>query len=678
MKCIDVGGMCEGVYGLDTFHRIKEEQLGHYAVLFAGKWSLGKLREAVAYCKKNNIRFVMDEMWVRTQPLPKPIFENLDKQVFHDLIEEAGDLYDGTLFMCEYGGVAAYWPVSSVEGSPNVIPATDCAEEAKGYMVAKLREIIDQATSWMVKRPLILIEASPMAKYLYESGIDRVDLEVTYNRFTEVGYAATRGATRAYEKERFGVDMAMVWYGGNQHDALWLHRWKVSLYHAFLRGADPIYAEHGLMDYKARGKSCKTDDPEVKIFRDELAGFADFCRRHPRPEGFPKTRLAVFHGNLDSFSECTIGQPYVWGQRSPEKIPAGYPEQSWELFFSLYQDRSWEFPFAAGDRDLSGNPPWGQVDAIPAESDLSVWQQYDAVMFLGWNTMTPEIYRTMDAYVAGGGHLLASLAHLDTRTRRTDPVCLVQNGDLRDVFGVHVTGLDARVAEGIKFKQQPSCGEYSFPTWGDTGDPMYQHGGFPCAQLDLTTAELIAAESDRFGDTWARMDGSPVLTANAHGKGMALLLNALEYPGHPGLRQLYTDLLFFFTAAHQGALQVEASDCVRYGTFTEDDMHILYALNTDPGLQQEIRITFGNNERIPFSIPPGEMTALYLTPSLMVHPHNIADRIVAMEKQGDVIRLQFYAGESISERSGSQSGIRDVFCHVDGQPWNGSIEIAEG
>jgi hypothetical protein len=57
---------------------------------------------------------------------------------------------------------------------------------------------------------------------------------------------------------------------------------------------------------------------------------------------------------------------------------------------------------------------------------------------------------------------------------------------------------------------------------------MYPHGGFPAARLELTTAELIAAGSDRFTDTWTEMDHAPVLTANVHGKGMALLLNALE------------------------------------------------------------------------------------------------------------------------------------------------------
>ena len=666
MKHVEVGGMCEAAYGLRTFEQLRDEELGRYAVLFRGPWSMDQLREAVAFCKQHNVRFVMDEMWQRTQPAPAPGYADMDPQAFRTLMDAAGACRDGTLFMCEYGGVAAYWPVSTVEGSPNVIPPTSCAAEARDRMVGKLRELIEAATSWMVPRPLILIEASPMAKYLYEAGIDRVDLEVTYNRFTELGYAATRGAARAYGRERFGTDMAMVWYGGNQHDPLWRHRWKVSLYQAFLRGADPIYAEHGVMDYEAHGKSRAADDPEVRMFRRELAAFADFCRRHPRPDGFPKTGLAVIHGNLDSFAENTIGQPYVWGQRGADGMRAGYPEQSWELFLSLYRNRPWAFPFASGDRDPSGNPPWGQVDAIPAESDLSTWRQYDAVMFLGWNTMTPEIYAVMKAFVAGGGHVLASLAHLDGRTRRTGAVEPVHDGDLHELFGVRVRGLDGRIPVGIRYRQQPSRGAYGFPAWSEEGDPLHQHGGFPAATLELTSAELIAAGSDRFTDTWTEMDRAPVLTANAHGEGMAFLLNALDYPGHPGLRELYGDLLYYFAAAWQGDLQVEAGDRVRYGVFTEGEMHILYALNCDPVLEQQIRVSFGRHDRVPFTIGPGRLTAVYLTPHLLACRRDVTHRVTGMDLRGDTLDLRFYAQ--------APDGC-DVTYRVDGRPWQGQVRL---
>ena len=78
-------------------------------------------------------------------------------------------------------------------------------------------------------------------------------------------------------------------------DALWVHRWKVSLYQAFIRGADPIYSEHGIMDNRHRGHDLDAEAPTVKRYREELGKFARFCAVHPRPAGYPRTRLAILH-----------------------------------------------------------------------------------------------------------------------------------------------------------------------------------------------------------------------------------------------------------------------------------------------------------------------------------------------------------------------------------------------
>ena len=50
------------------------------------------------------------------------------------------------------------------------------------------------------------------------------------------------------------------------------HRLVYSLFHAFLRGADPVYAEHGVMDYKALGKHYGTEHPQIKSLH--IGGFS--------------------------------------------------------------------------------------------------------------------------------------------------------------------------------------------------------------------------------------------------------------------------------------------------------------------------------------------------------------------------------------------------------------------
>lgn len=611
MKKVEVGGMSESVYGLRTLKTICDEKLGDYTVLFAGPWTIEKLREVIPFCKANGIRFVMDETFSRLGGVFREPFVSYEKEQFQEVLRSAEDAFDGTLFMCEYGGMTLYWPEDYVSGSPNVIPPTHCAQEAKDFMVAKMRELLGDAKERLLLPPMICIEAAGgAAKYHYEAGFDRVDLEMTYDRSTEFHYAASKGAAIAYDKDRFGVDMAMVWYGGNQLDDLSFKRWRISLYHAFLRGADPIYAEHGLMDYKALGKDLDTNAPEVKRFRRELAEFARFAKDHPRPDGFPLAKIAFVHGNLDSMA---MEQPYVWGQRGEEDgIPSGAAERSWDIFNSVYRKRSWEFRHHFGERDLSGNPPLGQADVIPIEASLEELSRYDCLIFLGWNTMTRECYGKLKSYIENGGNVLCSLTHLDTRTNRDDPISIINDGDLSDLFGVTVSIGDGQCRFGLKFKRNPRGTDYQFPLWTEKSDPKYGDGAFPLAGVSITTAQIIACASGGFVDTWEELVKSPVLTANKVGKGQALLLNSPECPGHHGLKRLYTDLIAFIMAAHQDPdLQVETSDKVRYAVYQEDGQRTLYLLNTDYNLSQEAIIHSAQGPRRSL-LGPTEMKIVHL------------------------------------------------------------------
>ena len=507
--------------------------------------------------------------------------------------------------MCEFGGMMLYWPVNFVKDSPNAISKTDCALVAKNEMLEKLRQLMKKAEGTVVVPPLVCIEASGgMSKYLYEAGFDRVDLEVTYDRFTEFYYSATKGSTIAYGKERFGVDMAMVWYGGNSHDELWFKRWRTSLFHALIRGADPIYTEHGLMDYKALGKNLGTDAEEVRRFRKSVGDLASFVASHPRPSGFPEARIAVAYGNLDSFA---MGQPYIWGQRGEDGIKSDSPEHSWELFNTFYQKIPWEYRYATGDADYSANPPLGQVDVVPADSPSAVLKRYDVIIFLGWNTMTSDIYANLKEFVSSGGHLLCTLAHLRENTRRGEPLRLINGGDLRDLFGVSVESMDREVKVGVKFKANPSIGNYRFPLWSAVCDPKYYDGGFPCAELTLEGAELLAAAAENFGDKWEVLDKSPALTAKRLGEGMAFLVNSLEYPGYHGMRRFYQDLLRFFSAAWQKDIMVESSDRVRFAVYKENGIDYIYLLNTDPSCRQEALIKTGQGKPISVTLETGEL-----------------------------------------------------------------------
>lgn len=588
MKKVEVGGMCESGYGPATFERMRSERLGKYAVLFAGPWDLEKMRITVAFCKRHGMRFVMDETYSRLRGVFREPFASCDKAEFQAILKEAGDAYDGSLFMCEYGGLCFYWPWEYVKGKPNATPQNGDIVEIRKFVVENLRRQVEEAKDRLLLPPLVCIEAAGgAAKYLYEAGIDRVDLEVTYDRWTEFHFSAVKGATLAHGRERFGADMAMVWYGGNHHDELWFRRWRVSLYHAWLRGADPVYAEHGIMDYKALGKSLGTDAPEVARFRRELADFAAFAAETPRPAGFPLAKIAFVHGYLDSFSR---GEPYAWGQRDGDAaIPIGPAEHSWKLFESVYRKNLWQFPYRVGDADFSGNPPYGQADVVPMEVPFDVLSRYDALIFLGWNTLTPEHYEKLKDYVRRGGHVLCTLAHLDTRTNRAAAPELFNGGDFSELFGVKARLGNHEWEGGVKFARNPSGTSYRFPLWTEVSDPKYGNGPLTIADVEVGSAEVIAGASGKFhGESWEEIERSPVITANAFGKGRAFLVHTAGHPGHPSLSRLYADLIGFFAAAHQDrALHVETADTVRYAVYEEGGERTLFLLNTDLTLNQE-------------------------------------------------------------------------------------------
>lgn len=273
-------------------------------------------------------------------------------------------------------------------------------------------------------------------------------------------------------------------------------------------------------------------------FRDELAKLAKFAEENLRSDAYPLAKIAFVSGNLDSFA---MGQPYVWGQRREgSTVPVGPAEYSWDIFNSVYRKRPWEFRYRFADHDFSGNPPLGQVDVIPLEASLETLRRYDCLIFLGWNTITPEYYDVLKRYVEGGGHLLCTLAHLDTRVDRDDPVSLLNDGDFSVLFGVKVSLNGLINKYGVKFKQNSPDSAYQFPLWSDVCDPKYGDGEIAVADVAVGAADIIADFAKGFGEKWEDLDKRPAITANHLGKGLAFLIQTPEFPGAVGLRCLLT------------------------------------------------------------------------------------------------------------------------------------------
>ena len=185
-----------------------------------------------------------------------------------------------------------------------------------------------------------------------------------------------------------------------------------------------------------------------------LREFNQFTQIHSRPKNGPKATMAFAHGYLDGYTG--LWNKYVWGQFGGKKWLHGPAEWGWDYLEGIHRKPEWDNSFVQGERDFNGNPPYGQYDIVPAEAPLKVLRKYTCLVFLGWNTMTKEIYKKLKAYVKHGGHLIMSVPHLSTHTDRADELKLYRNGDFRELFGVKVKRRGKQGVAGVKYFQDSS------------------------------------------------------------------------------------------------------------------------------------------------------------------------------------------------------------------------------
>ena len=159
LQKVRTGGMSESGYGITTLETMKAEKLGDYTVLFVGPWTPEKIREVGEFCRREKKNFVMDEMVNRLTGEFTGSYEPISKEVL-DVLSEYQDVLDGSLLMCEYGGLMFYWPQSTVAGSKTLPPPANDIAEAAANTEKQMREALDYAKRMGLKAPFFCIEAS--------------------------------------------------------------------------------------------------------------------------------------------------------------------------------------------------------------------------------------------------------------------------------------------------------------------------------------------------------------------------------------------------------------------------------------------------------------------------------------------------------------------------------------
>ena len=377
----------------------------------------------------------------------------------------------------------------------------------------------------------IIGEALPVQHYDYMSGVDICQSEIM------IGHAmlllsAGRGAAKAYGKKVWGAHVACHIHRFPQ-DEKNERMWRLSLYLSYFYGAKIIYDEESAITM-FHGEKYSFNDKLPLRRREIMREFNGFIKENPL--GQPLVNIGVVQGNLGVFvGGSNIGRKpvKVWGGLGPESKGWEYstPEEGWR-YLDILLPGVWLSPLKQDYRKVRhwfSGTPYGQVDLVPSEAPLDIFKTYRCLIFLGWNTMTEELYDKINKYVISGGILFMGLPQLSTHTNRDflyqgGNLKLFRNGDFQKLFGVDLP-------------------------------------------LPFTSRTKIHY---------------PPLVEHTPGRGKTHLLLDWHYPGYKRLRPFVSRLLRTLAENAQGDVRMEdKSNEVSYFVFQDEGVKRIYLVNTD-------------------------------------------------------------------------------------------------
>ncbi|MDO8586622.1 MAG: hypothetical protein Q7T82_06235 [Armatimonadota bacterium] len=529
------------------------------------------------------------------------------------------------------------------------------------------------------------VEATVQFRLAMELGVQVPILEFVPSD-PAVGIPAARGAARAYDSPYWGVALAMGWFRAPLDDTL-PARLRIAYNYFFAAGASyfdnincPFHihgAPSGFFTEQSR-PPFRAGEPEFRDFDDPLCAdvrqvmreFARFAQFHRRPAGNPRVAIGFMLGHLDSYC-FGKAQSHVWGVGEPG-WEVGDAERTWDLFRVAHDTEPWYPPpeMYYWQKDpvrfpRHGTPPFGQVDIVPMEAPLSVLKSYRCLVFLGWNTMTPDVYEKLKDYVRGGGRLLMSLPHLSAQVHRKPELELIHDGDLRDLFGVRVTGKGEN-AENVRFVSSLPSGPYHFP------EAAFYIEGAPLARVELAGAEVVAESVDPSGPVGLAKDGAgePLLVQHRLGKGFAYLFTTWMYPG-PHVPALLTDVLRTIVDAEQGDIALEGQ-LVSYSVYDDkgcaDEVAVVYAANMSLYDQPQIPTLIVRDQRVPLWVDAHGMRIAWVGPRLIVSPRDLMVRVDDMKTHGDICEVELTAKPGRHEVQLEGLGSRITEVRLDDRP----------
>ncbi|MBQ2742934.1 MAG: hypothetical protein IJN97_01105 [Oscillospiraceae bacterium] len=540
---------------------------------------------------------------------------DISKELADKIREIAGELYLGAFAwkLNEWGtksSTAPYFVYDSDFGETNESSCSydntfkgeeeiDDLEESFARNRRVIRERLDECQK--IHGGIVAAhEATAHMKYLCEGG-QRVVFAELMNAYLETQVACARGATRGYKNEEWGANIAHEWYGGlDNDDPLKLKRLKLVYDYTYISGASYIFIESGEQNIRSYGVYHPEEHEIPQTYKKTREDFVKNTKDDIRPSCGPLCKVGIIHGNLDPYAG--FGTSSLMYHRRNEDWTVKSPEHSWELLKKVKKSMQWHEPIDFGEYSLSNAPAYGAYDVVPIESDVDVLSRYEYLMFLGWNTMTEEIYEKLKEYVKHGGKLLLSAAHLNTNTKRDGKFIPLRDGKLSEFLGCDITG-SVRRDSGVKFLNNTMLSDVHYPAAATREatdkhvDQLLCSGYTDFATLDITSATPVAYSNNTYQ---LLDDDTPLLVENKYGDGVVSFVTAIQYPGAPEVRNLYSYIMKAqMTASHRGCdVHVIAGDKIEFTVYDAGDgKKKLYLLNTDYTLPNTVIIKTAKEEK---------------------------------------------------------------------------------
>ncbi len=541
--------------------------------------------DLVKFLADNKVYFVLNANKNRCDPC-------IDNGLSEKIKKTAGEYYlghefseVGTRFACKASGYGNH---------PSEIYAESMTEGKRTLIAEANRVAMEASLGGAVK--VSATEPTGMVTYIAEcESIDRPILEVMCGN-SEIMIPMVRGAQRAFNKELFGTYVAHEWYGGTGNfDILKRKRLKIAYDYSYISGSrlfilesgDLFLESHDVHNYERR----TVDDSEVcENYRKVIADFAQLVKSDKRPEGGPRVKFAFVQGNLDGYSPWRAGSS-LYNQWSNPDFGYGSPEFSWRILDELSSKRGWGDVHNFGEEDLSLAPAYGMYDIIPATASAEAMKRYDYLVFVGWNTMTDEIYNNLVEFVRSGGVLLMCAAHLNTSDKRNGEMSLVNRGDVRELFGCTLDAENSYyVNDGYRFNESIVEG-VRYPVSREF-DPLFSYGYANYARAELSDGVVSGMLTQRFVFNESDLK-KPAVIEKKLGQGHAILHTGLDYPSgalYPVYRMLVRELIQ--TSHRKSDIKVTSADKVRFSVYEGNKV---YLLNTDFDCKSYAKVTHGDN-----------------------------------------------------------------------------------